>query len=93
MTRSLEGFLEVLQKVNQENLDFMNGLEANIKVGDEYRKEMEKIRDLINSFDFVKKKPFDKTLLSTPVHSIPWNCALGHKSKSICAATGESLYD
>lgn len=57
MNKTINGFLEVLQTVTQANLDFNNGLKPSLHFNDEeYEEEMEEIRDLINSFNFVRSE-------------------------------------
>ncbi len=65
--KSLRELLQVLNKLNQANIDYIYGKQANILLEDKYEKEIKQIKDLINTFDFIGPKPIDKILLTNPI--------------------------
>jgi len=64
-------FLELLLELDQANLDFINGKDGSkidsLKLS-KYKEEIEKLQDLINSFDFMGFQTPNKKLIS---HAVP----------------------
>lgn len=59
-TKNLEEFLRALTQLNDANIDFMNQKQVNFNLHEKYKIELQQIADLINSFDLVRYKTFNK---------------------------------
>jgi hypothetical protein len=65
--KSLLEFLRSLRDLTDANIRFLEAQDVQFVLGEEYREELLKIQDLINSFSFVGPQPINKSLLEYPM--------------------------
>lgn len=53
--KTLREFLTLLNRLNRANIAFLDGKQPQILLGSKYDKELEKVQDLINTFEFIKE--------------------------------------
>ena len=54
-SKNLREFLVLLNRLNRANIAFLDGKQPQILLGSKYDVELQRVQDLINSFEFIKE--------------------------------------
>lgn len=77
MSKNIKEFLELLNRLTIANIDFLDGKQPyRIELG-KYSIEINKIKDVINSFDFIKHQDKDTHETTKQIRHTPQKLLLG----------------